>query len=234
MAKLQDFITSIKTTGLMRTARYSVIFPTFAPNVLDNLIGMYCDQIQLPGYNINTTPSNTYGETREIPYGRLFDPITVSFYVDNDMKVKKYFDDWIFKIQNPHDRTFNYYNKYTVDLQVNVEDLENNIKYSYVLYECYPKTIGAIQLDYASKDVMKLPITLVYKYWKPRPLNNEYLHPTYLNSNLNSNNNAQTEPVGVFTGKTNPLTIQYDALQIANMEIAASGNKGVKINQSGW
>ena len=47
-------------------------------------------------------------------------------------------------------------------------------------------------------------------------------------------NTVQAGPVGVFTGKTNPLTIQYDALQIANMEIAASGNKGVKINQSGW
>ena len=205
MAKLQDFISTVKVSGLMRTARYSVVFPSFAPMNTNNLVGMYCDQIQLPGYNMNTTASNTYGETREMPYGRLFDPISVSFYVDNEMEVKKYFDDWLFRIQSPLDRTFSYYNSYTADLQIDIEDLENKTKYSVVLYECYPKTMGAIQMDYASKDIMKLPVTLLYKYWKPIALANDLLSFDKIDSLAYINGRAAgiiPERQSAFTGVT--------------------------------
>ena len=33
------------------------------------------------------------------------------------------------------------------------------------LYECYPKSINSIQLDYSAKDVMKINVTMQYKYW---------------------------------------------------------------------
>lgn len=219
MAKLQDFISTIKASGLMRTARYSVIFPTFAPMNTNNLIGMYCDQIQLPGYNMNTAATNTYGETREMPYGRLFDPISVSFYVDNNMEVKKYFDDWLFKIQNPMDRTFSYYNSYISDLQINIEDLENKIRYSVMLYECYPKTIGAIQMDYASKEIMKLPITLLYKYWKPVELPTDQLYSNESSLSYINGSGIIPENQGVFTGITGIIE-NYGATAIQNALIS--------------
>jgi hypothetical protein len=34
------------------------------------------------------------------------------------------------------------------------------------LYEAYPKTVSAIQLDYANRDVMKIQVTMMYKYWR--------------------------------------------------------------------
>lgn len=230
MAKLQEFIASVKKTGLMRTANYSVLFPPLAPRNTNALIGMYCDQIQMPGYNMNTVASYTYGESREMPYGRLYDPITASFYVDNNMEVKKYFDDWLFRIQSPHNRTFSYYERYTVDMQVNIEDLNQNVKYSYKLYECYPKTIGSIDMSYASKELMKLPVTFVYKYWKPYNERESSEPPIFINN--------KAETAEVVTGTTRPLTIQYDALEMANRDIAAAAaikaKKGSKYKQYSW
>lgn len=164
MALLQDFVATIKVKGLIRNNRYSIIFPGA---VTGSLLGMYCDQFQMPGLNISTQPSLTYGETREMPYQRLYDNITLSFYVDGEMNVKKYFDSWMAQINNPTDRTIGYYNNYAKKIQVDIEDLESLTKYSMVLHECYPKTLGAIQLDYASREVMKLSVTFQYKYWEP-------------------------------------------------------------------
>ena len=69
-----------------------------------------------------------------------------------------------------------YYRDYARQLMINVEKItpsgemstnpdEGKKVYSIKLMECYPKTIGAIQLDYANKDVMKLNVTLTYRYW---------------------------------------------------------------------
>jgi hypothetical protein len=171
MSKLTDFISELKVTGLMRTSRYSVYMPIIQSETGENkdpkLVSMFCDQVQLPGLNYNTNPNVSFGETREVPYGRLFDSISLSFYVDNQMKVKKYFDDWQYTIQNPVTRTFNYYNYYVKPIQIEVEDISSKTRYSVELRECYPKTVGSIQMDAASREIMKMSVTLAYKYWIP-------------------------------------------------------------------
>lgn len=175
MAKLNEFTSYIKSIGLMRTARYSVQMgipktmtnnPTVASNRLNN-ISLLCDQVVIPGLNYNTIDNMSYGEIREVPYLRLYDNINLSFYVDNDMNTKRYFDDWLFTIQNAYTRTFNYYNDYTTTINLYVEDLNNNPSYAIQLFECYPKSISPIQMDYASKDVMKITVNMAYKFWNP-------------------------------------------------------------------
>ena len=213
MAKLQEFISSVKATGLMRTARYTLLVPD---GNIGQLLGMYCDQVTLPGLNYNTVANTIFGESREVPYGRLFDPITLSFYVDNDMKIKKYFDSWQQSIQNPQTRTFNYYSSYIKDIQLNVEDLENKERYSIMMHECYPKTINAIQLDYASKEVMKLSVTLQYKYWEPMQIAG--------NDNVNFlNTDLLSESQSIFTGVTRDiigLAQNYGATALQNALIS--------------
>lgn len=200
MAKLNDFIAQVKSSGLMRTARYSVIIPD---TVKGQLLNLYCDQVQLPGINYSTSANMSYGETREIPYGRMFDPVTMSFYVDNNMDIKRFFDSWLYSIQNPTDRTFNYYNDYVKTIQIIVEDLENKEKYSVELVECYPKTVNSISLDYASKDIMKLSVTMTYKHWKILPINgvtdSEYISNSIFGSTPNFGifNNLATNAIGI-------------------------------------
>jgi hypothetical protein len=51
-------------------------------------------------------------------------------------------------------------------MQIEVEDTSNRLRHRTYIYEAYPKTISPIQMDYASKDVMKLQVNMQYKYWK--------------------------------------------------------------------
>lgn len=172
---LRNFISEVKKGALARNNRYAVLFQLpagvrFNPDSLQKTL-LFCDQIQLPGVNYSTVQNRTFGEFRETPYEKLFDNLTMSFYVDNDMKVKALFDEWIGSIQDPLTRNFNYYNNYTCDMTIEVQDLQNKTRYELTLSECYPKNIGSIQLDYANKDVMKLQVTMQYKYWNATTIN---------------------------------------------------------------
>lgn len=127
----------------------------------------FCDQVQLPGISFGTNQVRSYGEFYEMPYEKLFEQITMSFYVDTEMVIKSLFDSWMELIQNPETRDFNYVNDYMTDkISVYVEDTMSNKRYKVDLYKCYPKSVAPIQLDYASRDIMKLSVTFVYKYYR--------------------------------------------------------------------
>ena len=172
MTQLDNFIAQVKVGGLARTNRYSVILTPPADLSLaggngnsSQFLLLFCDQAQVPGLNISTTQNRTFGEFREVPYEKLFGDVQLSFYVDNGMTVKNLFDEWMGLIQNPYTRNFNYYRNYITDMTINIEDVEDRKRYEVKLFECYPKTISPIQMDYAAKDVMKIQVTMQYKYW---------------------------------------------------------------------
>jgi hypothetical protein len=170
---LKDFISQIKKGALARNNRYAVLFTTpekINPADLRTVL-LFCDQIQLPGVNYSTVQNRTFGEFREVPYEKLYEPINLTFYVDNDMMVKKMFDDWMSLISNPDTRTYSYYDTYIAKkITIEVQDINDKTRYQVELYEAYPKNMNAVNLDNASKDVMKLTINMQYKYWKTTPI----------------------------------------------------------------
>jgi hypothetical protein len=165
---IEQFISTIKQQGLSRTNRYAVTLtpPVTVDNANLNTILLLCDQVSLPGINYATVQNRTFGEFREVPYEKLFDTVSMSFYVDQGLQVKFLFDKWMSFIQDPKSRRFNYYKNYISPMEIVVQDLMNKSRYSVQLYECYPKNVGAVQMDYASRDVMKLQVTMQYKWWE--------------------------------------------------------------------
>ena len=180
---INRFISEIKNGGVARHNRFAVLFTpprkiSEGAKVLGNKdalqkVLLFCDTVQLPGVNYSTVQNRTFGEFRETPYERLYDNLAMTFYVDNDMKIKALFDDWINTVQNPNTRTFNYYNNYISNMTIEIQDLSDKTRYRMTLWEVYPKNIGSIQLDAANKDVMKVQVTMQYKYWTAEPVSPE-------------------------------------------------------------
>lgn len=166
---IQEFISQVKSGGLARTNRFAVMFapPTnILPATLQKVL-LFCDQVQLPGQNFSTTQNRIFGEFREVPYERIYDNITMSFYVDKELKVKQLFDDWQNKIANPKTRTYGYYDDYVCPVMtIEVQDLLDKTRYAVTLHECYPKAVTSIQLDHNSKEVMKVQVNMQYKWWE--------------------------------------------------------------------
>jgi hypothetical protein len=168
---LKNFISLVKTEGLMRTSRYSIVLspPKDMRGQRDmRKIQLFCSDVQIPGVTLSTTQIRMFGEVRESPYEKMFDNITLSFYVDNNMKVKQFFDDWMGIIQSPSSRNFGYYKNYITDMILSVEDTKDRKRYEVRLFECYPKNVGGISLAHESKEVMKLQVSMNYKNWTSR------------------------------------------------------------------
>ena len=170
MSTLSEFINAVKSEGIAKTNRYKIAFtkPKILNqnNELQRKLHMFCCQTQLPGVNISTFQSRTFGETREIPYERLFDNVNFTFYVDRQMLIKTFFDSWVNGIQDTRTRAFNFYNDYITNITITVEDSEGNTMYGVTLFECYPKTVAPISLGYDQKDAMQIQVSMNYKYWE--------------------------------------------------------------------
>lgn len=185
MTLISKFVSEISASaGLAKKNRYWVVFSQ--PRVLQNIgyantqlnrIIIMCNSIDIPGVSIRTSTSTAYVESREIPYKTDYDALEATFYVDGNMLVKAYFDDWIKHIQNAKTRNFNYYDDYICpEMYILVEDLKDNVRYEVKLNEVYPKSVGKVNMGYSNNDIMVLPVTLQYKNWVSRqiPLGKEY------------------------------------------------------------
>lgn len=164
---INQFLGEVKNRGLARTNRYDVVIPL--PVVTSSktiyVANLFCDAVSLPGVNISTTPQRFYGEERQMPYERMFDPVTLSFYVDNTMELKTAFEEWINLIIDPKTRAIGYYNDYTRPVEIYIKDVEDGTPYKLTLHEAYPKALNTIQLDTSSREIMKMTMTMQYKYW---------------------------------------------------------------------
>ena len=163
----KDFIAEIKTKGIARTNRFTVDFtpPRAMPENTKRML-LFCEKASLPGITFASTPNRSYGETREVIYDRMFEPITLTFHVDRAMTVKTIFDEWAMHMINPIDRTVGWYSNYVTPMTIRIQDLEDKVTYLVELQEAFPKTIGAVALDSQDNNsTMRLDVTFQYKYW---------------------------------------------------------------------
>lgn len=207
---LATFTSEVKTRGLARTNKYEVVIPFPDPTTNTRLISLFCDSTSLPGITVATTPHRFYGEVREMPYERMFEPVTMTFYVDAAMTVKAAFDKWNFSIVDQQTRSVNYYENYVKPIYIyshtdgykptlgrgstvgevgpNAGQVVEESPCVITLHEAYPKVVGPIQLDAANKDIMKVSVTFQYRYW------------TSTQVGLPQNNNPEQDPFDVITG----------------------------------
>ena len=211
---LNEFISKVKSTGLAKTNRYRVTIatPTLMTGFMNSgrLITLFCESTSLPGQVIATTEQRIMGETREFPYSKFYDNITLSFYIDNNFEVKGFFDNWLNSVSNTQNKITSYYKDYiapTVLIEVLPMDSEVST-YSITLHEAYPKGISPIQLSADSRDIARIGVSLNYKY--------------YTTSHV-----ASTKSMSSIGGmlSNQPMNITNDATQDLQSLITASGFK---------
>lgn len=179
MSTLSDFISGVRE-GLSRTNHFSVLLTPPSSLANDNIISpkmtkilLFCEQAQLPGVSFSTSQVRSFGEFKEVPYEKLYEPITLNFFADSNLTVKVLFDKWVNLIQDTSTRMYSYPDEYMTDnIKIFVHDVQNQKKYCVTLYECYPKAVAPIQLDYNNKEIMRVQVQIVYKYFTTEQITN--------------------------------------------------------------
>lgn len=130
-----------------------------------DLFSVCCYQVQATVGTIQTSTVRTYGEPYEIPSGKTYEGLTLSFYLDNNGKLYKFLNEWYNAIYDPYTRTMGYLEDYagtlTIDFTkrgaIDSQALEtylaflrikgNNIVNKIVYTDFYPKSIASVPLS---------------------------------------------------------------------------------------
>ena len=124
-----------------------------------------CYQATIPGMNIATTEKDP--GYRSIAYQKIYEDVTLGFYVHGDMKELKVFQDWMKLMIHPENNHVGYYDDYTSTVEIKNLDRQQKKVLTTTLFDAYPKSMEAISLDAsANDDVMKVNVVFTYRHYK--------------------------------------------------------------------
>ena len=133
----------------------------------------FCFAAELPARNIDTAPLKIYGPKREIVYGHSYSQeITLSFYADKFLRQRSFFEQWQNTAMDLGTNNVHFYDEYTGAIRIYAlgafsgDAFRDRIAYGVHLYECYPKTITAVPLNYGTQnEIMQISISFYYRNW---------------------------------------------------------------------
>jgi len=161
--------------GYALPSRYEVIITSPAAGDARK-VSMRCESLDLPGRALNTSvDSNMYGIAPEIVDGITFGgTLSMTFQASSDLEERVFFESWQEMAWDKGTWNVKYYRDYIKEIEIYVLDVTNTRRYGIRLMECYPKEIGPAPLDAGpASDIIKIPITMAYKYWETLDINNQ-------------------------------------------------------------
>ena len=189
--RIQQFISNVKERGVARENRYIVdITPPSHPRMTEvrrntELTSLFCHKAVLPAINIESIGYNIFNEIRQIPYRRTYGKLSLTFYMDGGLAIKRFFDQWLECVVNSNTNAMSFYASYIGLMYIRLVSVEqlnmvmnesgqvtqatDNIIYSMKLHDVYPSSIEQIGLNAQSSDEMELSVNFNYRYYEIIP-----------------------------------------------------------------
>lgn len=170
---LDNFISFVKESSLARVNRFEVIIEP--PNVIGRsidqarTISLLCEVSNFPPLNLSVKPFKIFGPSYQRPITSEYggDGISMTFHVDRDMVLKRFFDDWAEGIVRRQDFTVNYQFDYATTIAIRQLDEDNNITYEIELLEAFPRSITLMDLNQSAQNqTHRLNVIFAYRYWR--------------------------------------------------------------------
>jgi hypothetical protein len=97
--------------------------------------------------------------------------ITATFYADKFLRERSYFELWQKAAFSNQSHNFNFYDNYVSD--VNIFQLgqfasrneRDDVTYAVKLFDCFPKTISAVEYSYEANAIQTFTVTFGFRYW---------------------------------------------------------------------
>ena len=153
---------------------------TLQSNDMKRNVELMCTSIQLPHRDVLTENFVTYGPGRKMPYAYGYgSKIEAMFMGDKFLRQRAFFETWQGKMHDLSTHNLKYYDNYIGSMEIyqlgqyretDKESPDDNYRMTYGvrLHEVYPETIGEIQYQALTDDVipMNIPITFAFRTWE--------------------------------------------------------------------
>ena len=146
---------------------------------VDEDLGLYASEAVLPGSSFADieVSGDRQGITERMPFKRIYDDVTLTFMVDRNYKVLRYFEAWM-QLINPlhgdtdgkaHNQvmTLNYPKDYKCTMSVVKFNKDYFMRGGAYVYYCFirswPLSISSVPVNYDSGSILKLNVTFRYE-----------------------------------------------------------------------
>ena len=171
---LSQFIGAVREDSFARVNRFEVFIN--APSTLlgknisnAGAVSLYCEMASLPPVNISTKSFKIFGPTYQRPFGAEDggEGISLTFHVDRDMQVKKFFDEWTARVVDPDSGLVGYQDDYISTIRLRQLDEQDNVTYEIELSEAFPRSLNLLELNNSAQNqTHRLNVLFAYRYWK--------------------------------------------------------------------
>lgn len=162
--------------GVAKTNRYRVFIDTKSIGIdLPPYYQYLTKEVAFPGKEIRTTEMSYWGGNRMVAQTADYDPLTITFYSDSKLELRRAFVEWITKkIINMSTWTCGYYNDYTTTLYIEVLNQKNEIIDKIKVEEAYPKSLTETTLSWENNDMpFEFSVSFQYFDWVPESFQGE-------------------------------------------------------------
>jgi hypothetical protein len=118
----------------------------------------------MPGQTITDIPVNYRGRILYIAGDRTFEPWTTTILNDTDFGLRNAMERWMSGINDLEtSRGQTNISGYVADMVIEQLDRDNNVLKSYILKDCWPTSVGSIELNYDTvSDIETFDVTWRY------------------------------------------------------------------------
>ena len=123
-----------------------------------------CSSVNVPGTNIGFSQIRKYGigSAHNVPVGRSFTELNMTFYETDGEPERKYFADWQDKIFNKETLRFRFYKDIVKTISIIQYDKKKNKVYECKALECFPSNISPLDRGYANEGVAQFNVNFQF------------------------------------------------------------------------
>ena len=170
---LNDFRSEVLGSGLSRPNRFQVEIPV--PLGIDSnyrqfgrLVSLFCEETNFPPLILNTKGYKIFGPSFQRPVSAEFggEGISMTFHVDREMVIKRFFEEWCYSVVEPDTFLVGYQEEYAQDITIYQLDESDNITYRCILREAFPRSINIMALNNSTQNqTHRLTVMFAFRYW---------------------------------------------------------------------
>ncbi len=184
----QNFLASIRDTGVAKTANFQLSIPQ-VPGILltrfggyDRLLALRCEATELPGRQLVSNDSRTYGPTYKTPYQSLYQELTLNFLETGDFFIRDFFETWMNNIFNSLTNLLNYPRNYRADVSLTQYDVFSTASKpsakgelppdasldtiaTWHIIDAFPTAVNQMPLAWSEDGLHRVTVTLAYEYY---------------------------------------------------------------------
>lgn len=159
---VENFIGTVKANDLARQNRFIVEIGG------SSFVSLMATATTFPLLSINVKSHKIFGPAYQRPITSEYggDGVTVTFLVDRDMNVKKFFDSWTQSVVAPTGGV-SYQAEYVRPVSIKQLNQQDQVVYTVELIEAFPRNVNLMSLNQAAQSqVHTVDVLFAYRYWR--------------------------------------------------------------------